>query len=136
MWCVLQVETYGVGLKSRTLQHSLPTQTPRTAHKCIPDLRKIGYQIQFSTCRCAQPKKRASPNTHFTIQRLCRGGGKSLPTLLFFCFVFLGWMIARFFWLGLSWPDKGSQSEVLCPSRRRNTWENVAEPHTALCLLF
>lgn len=44
LWCVLQVETYGVGSKSSTLQHSLPTQALHMAHKCIPDLRKIGYQ--------------------------------------------------------------------------------------------
>lgn len=98
-------------------------------HKCIPELRKIGYQrrgkYDFLPADTLCQKK-ASPNTHFIIQRLCHVGGKSLPTF-FVLFFFLNSLaggqpdFSDCSSVGLT-KHKGSQSEARRPSGRRCRW--------------
>lgn len=103
-------------------------------HKCIPELRKIGYQrrgkYDFLPADTLCQKK-ASPNTHFIIQRLCHVGGKSLPTFFFFFFKLAGWRTARFFLTALRLASQNTK--VHSQKHGVLLGEDVAGPHTVFC---
>lgn len=104
-------------------------------HKCIPELRKIGYQrrgkYDFLPADTLCQKK-ASPNTHFIIQRLCHVGGKSLPTFFFVCFFLTRWLensqiLLTALRLASQNTKVHSQKHGVLPG------EDVAGPHTVFC---
>lgn len=86
-----------MGLKSSTLQHSLPTQTLDTAHKCIPNLRKIGYQrrgkYDFLPADVLSQKRGLHP-TPTSLYSVCAVEEENLcPRFFFlFCFFRTHWM--------------------------------------------